>query len=398
MYDCIVIGGGISGVTFAHRLSKAGKQVLLLEKEDRIGGQISTQTLAGTDFWYETGAHTCYNSYVSLLSVIKEVGQTDSIRQLSKKYPYKLYTQDGFKKIISGLYLPDMLLHVPRALFSDKKGKTVREFYRHILGSRNYDRLFSKAFSAVIVQPADNYPAEMLLKKRHHHCKEQPRTFSFAGGLSAMVSSIAAKAGFPVTMSEMVTGISRNGALYEVQTASGGKWQAASVAVATDARAAADLLQGFESELAALLASIPPSRPETLSVVVPAKLLTIERMAGIIPLNDEFFSAVSRDLTEHPDLRCFTFHFERSTKSDSEKLAIACRTLNIQPSDVTHHSVTTHVLPSLRIRHLNMTAQVANMKKDDNIYLLGNYFKGLSLEDCVQRSLEEAERYLLNRL
>ncbi|MDR0814811.1 MAG: FAD-dependent oxidoreductase [Bacteroidales bacterium] len=393
MYDCIVIGGGISGISFAHCLHQAGKQVALLEKDDRIGGQIQTRTLDGTDFWYETGAHTCYNSYVSLLSILESLGESGNIRQLNRKYPYKLYTPDGFKKITSGLYLPEMLLHVPRALFANKKGKTVREYFRYILGSRNYDRLFSKAFRAVISQPADDYPAEMLLKKRNSHHEEHPRTFSFAGGLSAMVNAIAAKDGFQVSASATVTGVSRIGALYEVTAASGEKWQAASVALATDPPSAAALLHELEPDLAALLADIPVFHSESMSIVAPAKTLTIERMAGIIPLSDEFFSAVSRDLTEHPDLRCFTFHFAQSEKTDSEKREIACRTLNIQPSDVTGQHLTTHILPSLRIRHLNMTAQVADKKKNDSIYLLGNYFKGLSLEDCVQRSMEEAKRF-----
>ncbi|MDR3094553.1 MAG: FAD-dependent oxidoreductase [Bacteroidales bacterium] len=393
MYDCIVTGGGISGISFAHCLHKAGKQVLLLEKDDRIGGQIHTKTLANTDFWYETGAHTCYNSYVSLLSIVDALGESGNIRQLNRRYTYKLHTPKGLKNIASGLYIPGMLLHAPRALIVGKKGKTVREYYRCILGSRNYDHLFSKAFRAILSQPADDYPAEMLMKKRDSHHENHPRSFSFAGGLSAMVNTIAAKAGFPVTASATVKNISHNNGLYEVTAASGETWQATSIALATDPSSAAALLHELEPELAALLADIPMFHSESFSVVVPAKWLTAERMAGIIPLSDDFFSAVSRDLTEHPDLRCFTFHFAQGAKTDSEKWEIACRTLNIQPSDVTGHSLTTHILPSLRIRHLNMTAQVANQKKSDSIYLLGNYFKGLSLEDCVQRSMEEAERF-----
>ena len=70
VYDCIVVGGGISGVTFAHYLKKEGKAVLVLEKNKNTGGQLQTGHLSvQPDFWYELGSHTCYNSYTSLLSL-----------------------------------------------------------------------------------------------------------------------------------------------------------------------------------------------------------------------------------------------------------------------------------------------------------------------------------------
>ncbi len=40
MYDCIIVGCGPSGMTAALYLLRAGKSVLLLEK-DSIGGQIA---------------------------------------------------------------------------------------------------------------------------------------------------------------------------------------------------------------------------------------------------------------------------------------------------------------------------------------------------------------------
>lgn len=38
--DVIVVGGGFSGLTAAHRLSAAGKSVLVLEARDRVGGKV----------------------------------------------------------------------------------------------------------------------------------------------------------------------------------------------------------------------------------------------------------------------------------------------------------------------------------------------------------------------
>lgn len=43
VYDVIVIGAGYAGLTATHELCKAGKNVLLLEARDRVGGRVWTQ-------------------------------------------------------------------------------------------------------------------------------------------------------------------------------------------------------------------------------------------------------------------------------------------------------------------------------------------------------------------
>jgi monoamine oxidase len=43
MYDCIIIGAGYAGLTTARNLKRAGKNVLLLEARERVGGRIYTK-------------------------------------------------------------------------------------------------------------------------------------------------------------------------------------------------------------------------------------------------------------------------------------------------------------------------------------------------------------------
>ena len=56
--DVIVIGGGTSGLIASAYLAKAGKKVLLLEAEDRLGGLCAAGNHGG--FSYARGAHTLY--------------------------------------------------------------------------------------------------------------------------------------------------------------------------------------------------------------------------------------------------------------------------------------------------------------------------------------------------
>ena len=47
MHDVIVVGGGLSGLTCARQLCRAGRDVLLLEASDRLGGRVRTDSVDG---------------------------------------------------------------------------------------------------------------------------------------------------------------------------------------------------------------------------------------------------------------------------------------------------------------------------------------------------------------
>ena len=45
LYDCLVVGGGISSSTLAHNLhSSHGVDILLCESSDRLGGNVRSAT------------------------------------------------------------------------------------------------------------------------------------------------------------------------------------------------------------------------------------------------------------------------------------------------------------------------------------------------------------------
>lgn len=58
-YDAIVIGGGTSGLVAAAYLTKAGRNVLLLEARDKLGGLCAAANL-GEGFASSVGTHTLY--------------------------------------------------------------------------------------------------------------------------------------------------------------------------------------------------------------------------------------------------------------------------------------------------------------------------------------------------
>lgn len=61
MYDYLIVGAGLFGAVCAHELSKSGKNVLVIDKRDHIGGNIYTREVDGINV-HQYGAHIFHTS------------------------------------------------------------------------------------------------------------------------------------------------------------------------------------------------------------------------------------------------------------------------------------------------------------------------------------------------
>ena len=78
-YDIIIVGGGISGLFNAYKLSETGLKILIIEGKGDFGGRI--KTVYNKNIIYESGAARFHGSHSKLLSLINE---------LSKYLPFEL--------------------------------------------------------------------------------------------------------------------------------------------------------------------------------------------------------------------------------------------------------------------------------------------------------------------
>ena len=83
---------------------------------------------------------------------------------------------DRVKSVLSQVGLFELFFSAPRLVYLKKAGQTVRSYYGRIVGPGNFARVFSAVFSAVPSQKADDFPADMLFKKRGRD-KGFPKSF-----------------------------------------------------------------------------------------------------------------------------------------------------------------------------------------------------------------------------
>jgi protoporphyrinogen oxidase len=385
-YDCIVIGGGISGLTLASRRAARDGRVLLLEAEGRLGGCIETWR-PRDDFCLELGAHTAYNSYGALLAELElRAGLSGLLPR--EKAGYFFFEQGQTVSPLRRLSIPRLLLNLPLGLMHNKAMASVGDYYRALFGVRNYERLLAPAFAAVLSQPAEDYPAAWLFRKKPR-VKQAPRKYSHTGGLQGLIEALAT--GLEIRTGTPVLGISRNESGYAIQTATG-ELASRQLALATPADVTARLLCEAHPEIAALLSDIQMVRIETLAVMVKRDAVRLPKLAGLIGDAAPFFSAVSRDPLPHPELRGFAFHFRPGVLSAVQKRRTVSETLAVSEDQWLGSNEKINRLPRLTVEHVPLAATIDAQTRALPLALVGNYLNGLSLGDCAERARREGER------
>lgn len=75
-HDVIVVGAGVTGLMTALRLTEAGRDVVVLEARDRVGGRLATEThgAPGAEAEFEIGGQWVSPDQTALLALVEELG------------------------------------------------------------------------------------------------------------------------------------------------------------------------------------------------------------------------------------------------------------------------------------------------------------------------------------
>jgi protoporphyrinogen oxidase len=149
-FDFVVLGGGVSALGFAKRISEHGRSVLVLEKETVVGGL--SRTLYHQGFYLDFCAHRFHTNNRELLAEIRALPGLEMTRHVKKsriymfgkylKYPFEL------QNLFRAMPLADSLLaglsfgwNLLTRKFRRPRLVSYRDWFVHLYGRRLYETM-----------------------------------------------------------------------------------------------------------------------------------------------------------------------------------------------------------------------------------------------------------------
>ena len=126
-------------------------------------------------------------------------------------------------------------------------------------------------------------------------------------------------------------------------------------------------------------------------IVPKTKVAHVPYSTFLIPLKDDFHSVVTRDVVPNDEWRAFTFHFRPGSLRD-DRIRRAAEILKIESADMESLAERHVALPSPRLGHAERVAELDRALAGQRLAVSGNWFGGLSIEDCVLRARSEWQR------
>ncbi|MBI2519886.1 MAG: FAD-dependent oxidoreductase [Bdellovibrio sp.] len=389
----VIVGAGISGLSFATKSIQAGHSTILLEHSNRIGGCFDSHRFE--DYSIELGAHTCYNSYRGLISIIEKYGLVHSLLKRNK-VSFKIYNNGKIEKILKHLSLIEIFFSLPKIFQVKKDQLSVQEFYQTILGSNNYKNILGPSFNAVLSQDAGPFPANSLFKKRERR-KDIFRSYTLQGGLQAITDKVAQDKKLTILTECTIEAFTQTDHGFQLRLGNGENVTADFLVFATPVSHSAAYLKDLNPALAQILGKIETASVESVGVIVNKTKVKHAPFAGLIPTDNNFYSVVSRDVVTHPKFRGFTFHFRPGLLDKKQKMTKIFEVLGISQNDIIDSAERVRILPKLNMRHKEILTAIDQALAGKDIYLTGNYFQGLAIEDCINRSFSEFERMISSK-
>jgi protoporphyrinogen oxidase len=314
--------------------------------------------------------------------------------QVQKRAPYgfKLIIKNKIREIPFGLHILPLINFI-KFPFLSKVGKSVKEYYSAVFGRKNFDSVFAPAFNAVISQNADNYPADLLLKRRKKRDRSSPSSFVFANGFQNIIKELLSHKNINLNTDSEVLSISRTEEqLYHLKT-SKGEYTCKNLVLACPPVHGAKIVKSLSPEMSATLGKISCNTIASKGLVVQSSACSRKKFAGLFGENLPFYSIVTSDTRGNFSERGFAFHLKNEELPEEE----LCNYLKLLvdfkgDSPVCYYSEKT--LPALNVNHLKILDELERqLAAIPNLYITGNYFGGVSIEDCVLRSESELLRF-----
>ncbi len=439
-----VIGGGVSGLICARRLSQQGINVTLFEAEPSLGGAIRTKFFAGHHI--DLGAEAVHISAPGMKGLIEELGLSGELISSNPGSSW-LWMRRGLRRLpagvgpsgpsrlrpvlgsgvmsMRGLARAALEPLIPRRAHIDDIGvgayvsqrfgrQVVERFVDPILGSLhagNVHKLSMRAITPELAAIAEKGSSVMLSRRG----KKSGPPLSFAtwpGGLSTLVNRILIDTDVQVRTSTPVDSVRKlpNGR-YQIAETNGNIIEVDAVVLAVPARVAANLIRSLSQNAAHVLEKIRYASVATVLVAYPLEAVkdagALKATGLLVPSNSGRILKAATFLTTKwshlADPKYFLMRLSsgRADEREIEKLEdsqLVARLHNdlVDATGINAEPVEYFVkrwpdaMPQLEIGHLELVAKArAELENYPGVMLAGASYDGLGIATCL-RSGERA--------
>jgi oxygen-dependent protoporphyrinogen oxidase len=445
MAETLIVGGGISGLTCAYLLMKAGVDVELLEAGDHVGGCIASLRQDG--YLLEAGPNSLRIENQETLDVIAEAGLLPRLQPASASAKHRFILRDG-KAIptpasLAGFLTTPLfsrnaklrLLKEPLIKRGTAPDESVYSFFSRRMGQEIADYAVSPFVNGIYAGD----PAKLSIRSAFPKLWEMeqhngsltrgafsggktPNTLprsrrgiaSFPDGLSELTDAMYKALGTRVRTNTKVDSIEGMAGSYTL-TANGKTISAKRVVIATPAYIASQLVQPFSIEASVGLRSIPyppvtvvylgfdasqcSGVPEGFGLLIPQSehrdilgcIFTSSIFPDRAPANKKLLTvliggALAPELARSEDAKIYSsavsaLHSIFGVTGEPEFQALRKWERAIPQYDIGHHD--------------RMT-QLDNLERaQKGLYLLANYRGGIAIGACIRNATQLAARLVL---
>lgn len=440
-----VIGAGISGLCVTYHLRRAGVDVVLLEKNSAVGGNIKTDFREG--FLIEHGPNSTLASR-ELIDMINTLGIADQIvppRPVARKRyilrdgrlaslpsgPVSLLTNTALSR-----YAKVRILKEPFIRNGQGEEETVAQFFDRRFGTEVVDYVVDPFVSGIYAGDPQKLSARhafsqlveweatsgsvikgALFSRRNKKAKlpkGTPRSITFRNGMQTLPDKLFEEIAGNVELNTAVRSIrKRAGSGYAVRTGEHEELFDA-IVICTPARAAAELVRDLDTTLANLLRNVyyPPISIVYTGFAAEQVGFDVTGFGFLVPTVEKRKVLGSLWTSSVFENRAPGGHHLFTTfigGSRSPELAVLDDDKLIETAVSELRSILGtkgdprfvfvkkwgQAIPQYNIGHGDVLEAIARSRdRDPNLFFCSNFYGGISVSDCVKNAAAAAARVL----